>query len=117
MTEYSNILSAIGRGPSTGQASKLSPTQELTNYETFSDLQKQGVYLPDLVAKVKEVDELKRRLDEVEKSRPALDTAIFSTMEAAVAERVLQDCSQQRVRAGEGRGHAPENASQRGACE
>lgn len=91
---YDNILSALNKP---GQTGKLSSAQELDNYSTFSDLQKQGVYLPDLVAKVKEVDELKRRLDEVEKSRPALDTAIFSTMEAAVADNPAVEAAKRRM--------------------
>lgn len=103
---YDNILKTIS-GQNQSQSSiyegsdkmprQLSALELSQNYATFSDLQKQGVYLPDLVAKVKEVDELKRRLDEVEKSRPALDTAIFSTMEAAVADNPAVEAAKRRM--------------------
>ena len=76
---YDNILYAIGKG-------KLTPAQEVANYSAFSDLQKQGVYLPDVMEKLKELDELKKRLDSIEKSAPVVDEAVFSTMESAVSK-------------------------------
>lgn len=82
MSDYSNILNALNSKPQ----SKLTPAQEVANYSAFSDLQKQGVYLPDVMEKLKELDELKKRLDSIEKAAPAVDEAVFSTMEAAVAK-------------------------------
>ncbi len=80
---YENILGAISQSKS---QSKLTPAQEVANYSAFSDLQKQGVYLPDMVEKLKELDELKKRLESIEKATPAVDEAVFSTMEAAVSK-------------------------------
>ncbi len=79
---YENILGALNSKPQ----SKLTPAQEVANYSAFSDLQKQGVYLPDVMEKLKELDELKKRLDSIEKSAPVVDEAVFSTMESAVAK-------------------------------
>ncbi len=79
---YENILGALNSKPQ----SKLTPAQEVANYSAFSDLQKQGVYLPDVMEKLKELDELKKRLDSIEKSAPAVDEAVFSTMESAVSK-------------------------------
>jgi len=79
---YENILGALNSKPQ----SKLTPAQEVANYSAFSDLQKQGVYLPDMMEKLRELDELKKRLDSIEKSAPVVDEAVFSTMEAAVAK-------------------------------
>lgn len=79
---YENILGALNSKPQ----SKLTPAQEVANYSAFSDLQKQGVYLPDVMEKLKELDELKKRLDSIEKSAPVVDEAVFSTMESAVSK-------------------------------
>ena len=79
---YENILGALNSKPQ----SKLTPAQEVANYSAFSDLQKQGVYLPDVMEKLKELDELKKRLDSIEKAAPAVDEAVFSTMESAVSK-------------------------------
>lgn len=75
---YENILNAL-KSPS-----KLTPSQELENYSAFSDLQKQGVYLPDLVKKVSEVDELRKRIDEMDKAKPSVDAELFAVMEQSV---------------------------------
>lgn len=77
MTEYQNILKAVQ-----GQQS-LSAGQQADNYSAFSELMKQGVYLPDLLKKVEKVDELEKRLSELG-SKPSIDDDLFSVMEAAV---------------------------------
>ena len=79
---YENILGALNSKPQP----RLTPAQEVANYSAFSDLQKQGVYLPDVMEKLKELDELKKRLDSIEKSAPVVDEAVFSTMESAVSK-------------------------------
>lgn len=76
MTDYSNILKAVQ-----GQE-KLTAAQQADNYGTFSNLMKEGVYLPDLLAKVQKVDELEKRLAEID--RPSVDEDLFAVMEAAV---------------------------------
>lgn len=80
---YSNILNAM-QSPAGASAGKLTPAQEVENYSTFSDLQKQGVCLPDLMRKVGEVDELKKRLEAVESERKPMDAELFAVMESAV---------------------------------
>lgn len=102
---YSNILKAIGQNPngyapqigdiaptpSTTQpvqtstfstAPKLTPGQQVENYNMFSEMMKQGVYLPDLVKKVDvltaEVESLKT------KAKTEVDTELFEAMEASV---------------------------------
>lgn len=81
---YSNILNAM-QSLTGASAGKLTPAQEVENYSTFSDLQKQGVYLPDLMRKVGEVDELKKRLEAVETARTGpMDAELFAVMESAV---------------------------------
>lgn len=88
---FDNILNAI-KSPET---SKLTPAQELENYSAFSDLQKQGVYLPDLMAKVKEVDELRKRIDEIDKAKPSVDAELFAVMEQAVrSDPAVRDARQ-----------------------
>jgi len=77
---YDNILNALKTQP------KLSPSQEIENYSAFSDLQKQGVYLPELMKKLQEFDSMKARLDELERSKPAIDATVFATMESAVSD-------------------------------
>lgn len=75
---YENILNAV--------KSKLTPAQEIENYSTFSELQKQGVYLPDLVKKMGEFDEMKKRVDELSASKPTVDAELFAVMEQAVRD-------------------------------
>lgn len=74
---YENILNAV-------KSSKLTPAQEIENYSAFSELQKQGVYLPDMVKKMSEFDEMKKRLDELSASKPSVDAELFAVMEQAV---------------------------------
>lgn len=100
---YSNILKAVGAptydyGTPTqtptapaGQSqtfsvptekSKLTLDQQAENYNMFSEMMKQGVYLPDLVKKVDiltaEVESLKT------KAKTEVDTELFEAMEASV---------------------------------
>ena len=76
---YDHIIEAV-RGQS-----RLTPAQEVENYATFSDLQKQGVYLPELVKKMQEFDDLKKRFDEMD-SRPSVDAELFAVMEQTVRD-------------------------------
>lgn len=94
MTDYSNILNAIKSPPPTGETKKLTTAQELDNYAAFSDLQKSGVYLPDLVKMAGRVEELERRIDELG-ANPAEDEELFEAMEAAVkGEQEVKDAYQ-----------------------
>lgn len=73
---YDNILNAIGKG-------KLTPAQEVANYSAFSDLQKQGVYLPDLV---KRITDMESKLASIEQSKTDADADLFAVMEQAVRD-------------------------------
>ncbi len=75
---YENILNAVNK--------KLTPAQEIENYSAFSELQKQGVYIPDLVKKMGEFDDMKKRLDELSASKPTVDAELFAVMEQAVKD-------------------------------
>ena len=79
---YDNILNALNQK----STSKLTPSMEVENYNAFSDLQKQGVYLPELMKKLQEFDSMKARLEELERSKPAIDATVFATMESAVSD-------------------------------
>lgn len=78
MTDYSNILKAVQ-----GQQEKLTSAQQADNYGTFSNLMKEGVYLPDLLAKVQKVDVLEKKLAEMDR-KPSVDEDLFAVMESAV---------------------------------
>ena len=77
MSDYSNILNALN----SKSQSKLTPAQEVANYSAFSDLQKQGVYLPDLM---KRLDDLESKVRSMDASGPKMDKEVFLVMEAAV---------------------------------
>lgn len=72
---YDNILNAV-KGPS-----KLTPAQEVENYNAFADLQKQGVFIPDLL---KRIGDMETRLAGIETSRKEADADLFAVMEQAV---------------------------------
>ena len=74
---YENILNAVK------SSGKLTPAQELENYDAFSKMQKDGVYLPDLMKKIAEIDSLKKKFDEISQKRP-IDEELFAVMETAV---------------------------------
>ena len=76
---YENILKAVN---SEGKA--LSTKQQADNYSTFSELMKQGVYLPDLL---KKIDDLESRVDEMGKPKEnPIDAELFAVMEQAVKD-------------------------------
>lgn len=75
---YENILGAINQSK---PVSKLTPAQEVANYSAFSDLQKQGVYLPDLM---KRLDDLESKVRTMDASGSKMDMEVFLVMEAAV---------------------------------
>mgnify|MGYP006886753797 CR=1 FL=1 len=77
---YDHIIEAV-RGQS-----RLTPAQEVENYAAFSDLQKNGVYLPELMKKMQEFDDLKKRFDEMDRSKPSVDAELFAVMEQTVRD-------------------------------
>ena len=91
MGQYDNILKAVGGG------NQLTTAQQSDNYSTFSEMMKQGVYLPDLL---KRLDAMEKKLSEIEKPKEnPIDAELFGVMEQAVkddpgvvnAKRVLQN--------------------------
>jgi len=76
---YENILNAVK-----GAGDGLTTQQKADNYNTFSKMMENNVYLPDLV---KDMEALKSRVQELEKPRTSeVDAEIFSVMEHAVKD-------------------------------
>ncbi len=76
---YENILKAVN-----SEGKSLSTKQQADNYSTFSELMKQGVYLPDLL---KKIDALESRVDEMSKPKEnPIDAELFAVMEQAVKD-------------------------------
>lgn len=76
---YSSILKAIGK-EDTPQGG-LTYQQQTENYSAFSDLMKQGVYIPDLL---KRIDALEAQVREQGQRKDTMDADLFSVMEASV---------------------------------
>lgn len=76
---YDNILKAVN-----GSGNGLTTQQKADNYNTFTKLMEEGVYLPDLI---KKIDALEKKVDSmnVPKDNP-LDAEIFAVMESAVKD-------------------------------
>lgn len=77
--KYDNVLKALK-----GNNGGLDYKQQQDNYATFSKLMNDGVYLPDLIKKVSEIDDLKKRLETIETKPNRIDVELFSVMEQAV---------------------------------
>lgn len=75
--KYNNIVKALGK-------STLDYKKQQENYDTFNKLMAEGVYLPDLMKKVGEIDDLKKRLENIETKPNRIDEELFSVMEQAV---------------------------------
>lgn len=74
---YENILKALGR-PGEG----LSQQQQSDNYRAFSEIMREGVYIPDMIS---QIDSLRARVDALEHPNP-VDAELFSVMESTVRE-------------------------------
>lgn len=77
---YDNILKAVNNGKDPQQGG-LSFQQQTENYQTFSDLMKQGVYIPDLL---KRIETLEAQVREQGARKDTMDADLFSVMEASV---------------------------------
>lgn len=74
---YDNILKAL-KSPGDG----LTTQQQSDNYRTFSELMEQGVYLPGLLDRIKD---LESKVEALEKPQAApIDAKIFELMESKV---------------------------------
>ena len=74
---FDNIKRALGQSQSEG----LSYQQQSDNYTAFSDLMKQGVYIPDLL---KRIETLEAQVREQGARKDTMDADLFSVMEASV---------------------------------
>ena len=76
---YENIMKAMNK-PGEGLTTK----QQSDNYELFSKMMKEGVYLPDLIQKI---NALESKVDEMSKPKEnVIDAQLFAVMEQAVRE-------------------------------
>ena len=84
MEQYSNVMKALQgmQSPATASAPGLTYEQQSDNYNTFSELMKKGVYLPDLI---KRMDELEAKVKTLE-AQPKHDAnaELLAVMEASV---------------------------------
>lgn len=78
---YNNILKALGGQGQ--QPSGLTMQQQSDNYSAFSELMKQGVYLPDLM---KRMEGMEAKIKEMDARRSAEDMDLFAVMESAVKD-------------------------------
>lgn len=100
MTEqYSNILKALGGTPQANEPAPstggLSMAQQAENYDLFSKMMKEGVYLPDLI---KRLDNMEAKVKALE-SQPKQDTnaELLAVMEQAVKNHPDVKASRQHV--------------------
>lgn len=100
MTEqYSNILKALGGTPQADEPAPstggLSMAQQAENYDTFSKLMREGVYLPDLI---KRLDDMETKIKTLE-SQPKHDAnaELLAVMEAAVKNHAEVKQARQKV--------------------
>lgn len=96
--QYSNILKAIGAQQTPTmepQAGGLSVAQRADNYNAFTELMNRGVYLPDLI---KRLDDMEAKVKALE-SQPKHDTnaELLAVMEAAVKNNPEVKQARQKV--------------------
>lgn len=81
--EYSNILNAIN-GQNQAQTSSMADLSRRTeNYKLVDQLNQEGISLKDLIS---QVDELKKKVESLEKPSKAVDEDLFMVMESAVKD-------------------------------
>lgn len=78
---YDNILKALSKQEEPAPQAGLTFQQQSDNYAAFSDLMKQGVYIPDLL---KRIDALEAQVREQGAKKDTIDADLFSVMEASV---------------------------------
>lgn len=78
---YDNILKALSKQEEPAPQAGLTFQQQSDNYSAFSDLMKQGVYIPDLL---KRIDALEAQVKEQGAKKDTIDADLFSVMEASV---------------------------------
>lgn len=92
---YSNIMKAVdGESAKPFQNPTLTPSQQMDNYNAFSQLQKEGVYLPDLM---KRITALESKVKSYDESKREADADLFAVMEASVKNEPVVKEARQRV--------------------
>lgn len=97
--QYSNILKALGGTPQANEPAPstggLSMAQQAENYDTFSKLMREGIYLPDLI---KRLDDMEAKVKALE-SQPKQDTnaELLAVMEQAVKNHQEVKTARQHV--------------------
>ena len=80
--QYNNILKALGGNQGQqAQTGGLTLQQQADNYTTFQNLMNKGIYLPDLL---KRIDDLESKVSEMKPARQEMDLELFAVMESAV---------------------------------
>lgn len=95
---YGNILKALGKEDP--QQGGLTYEQQSANYSAFSQMMKDGVYIPDLL---KRIETLEAQVKEQFTKRDTLDADLFSVMEQAVkgdpdVKRARQRLAEEKTR-------------------
>lgn len=97
--QYNNILKALGAAPQASEPATstggLSMAQQAENYDIFSKMMKEGVYLPDLI---KRLDTMEAKVKALE-AQPKHDTnaELLAVMEQAVKNDPEVKASRQKV--------------------
>ena len=83
MTDYSNILQAIN-GMNNGQNNSMTDlTRRNENYKLVDQLNNEGISLKDLLS---QIDDLKKKVEGMEKPAQAIDEDLFAVMESSVKD-------------------------------
>ena len=95
---YGNILKALGKEDP--QQGGLTYEQQSANYSAFSQMMKDGVYIPDLL---KRIETLEAQVKEQAVKKDTLDADLFSVMEQAVksdpdVKRARQRLAEEKTR-------------------
>ena len=81
--EYSNILNAINGQNQVQSNSMADLNRRNENYKLVDQLNNEGISLKDLIS---QVDELKKKVESLEKPSKAVDEDLFLVMESAVKD-------------------------------
>lgn len=83
MTDYSNILQAIN-GMNNGQNNSMTDlTRRNENYKLVDQLNNEGISLKDLLS---QIDDLKKKVEGMEKPAQVIDEDLFAVMESSVKD-------------------------------
>lgn len=92
--EYSNILNAINNMKPSQNPSMDDLNRRNENYKLVDQLNQEGVSLKDLLT---QVDELKKKVESLEKPSQTIDEDLFAVMESAVRDDPIVIEAKKRV--------------------